>query len=93
MVKINVRLLDQNALHITHIYNKQLNTSSSSYSNVSRTVFLVTIFALIVALTPFFTPLLQQPPRHKKSVPVVDQIVNTLRAYPKNIDMICLFNR
>jgi hypothetical protein len=50
---------------------------SCSRNQVSRTVFLVTIFALLVAMTPFFTPLLQQLAKAQKSVPVVDQIVNT----------------
>ena len=52
-------------------------SNSSSYNNVRRTVFLATIFALLVALTPFFTPILQQQAKAQKSVPVVDQIVNT----------------
>jgi hypothetical protein len=49
-------------------------SSDCSYSKASRTVFLVTIFALLVALT-LFVP--QQQAKAQKSVPVVDEIVNT----------------
>lgn len=49
-------------------------SNTCSCSQASRTVFLVTIFALLIALTSFVP---QQQAKAQKSVPVLDQIVNT----------------